>query len=110
MSQSVLRSLRQSPRKHAPAPGLFARSVRRILHEELKCHPYKSVVVQELNPRKKVCEALLGLPDDTLVFFSYKAYFHLSGSENPRELHQHPPHALRVTVWCALFRLVVHGF
>ena len=82
-------------------------------------------MVQELNPRdfiarENACEALLGLPDDTLVFFSEEAHFHLSGSvnkqnmrywspENPRELYQRPLHALRVTVWCALSRVSIIG-
>ena len=114
MRQSVLRSPRQSARKHASALGLSARSVRRILHEELQFHLYKLAMVQELNPRdfiarENACEALLGLADDTLVFFSEEAHFHLLGSvnkqnmrywspENPRELHQRPLYVLRVTI------------
>ena len=54
-------------------------------------------------------EALLGLLEDTLVFFIDEAHFHLLRSANkqnmrywsleiPRELHQRPLHALRVTV------------
>ena len=112
--QSVLRSPRRSARIHASALGLSARSVRRILHEQLNFHFYKLAMVQELNPRdffarENACETLLGLLDDTLVFFSDKAHFHLSGSvnkqnmrywspENPRELHQRPLHALRLSV------------
>ncbi|XP_057675297.1 uncharacterized protein LOC130905701 isoform X2 [Corythoichthys intestinalis] len=123
--QSVLRSPQRSARKHASALGLSARSVRRILHEDLKFHPYKLAMVQELNPRdfiarENACEVLLGLPDDTLIFFSGEAHFHLSGSvnkpnmrywcpENPRELHQRPLHALHVTVWCALSRVGIIG-
>ena len=70
--------------------------------------------------RQNACEALLGLPDDALVFFSDEAHFHLSGSvnkqnmrywssENPKELHQRPQHALRVTVWCVLSRVGIIG-
>ena len=89
--QSVLRSPRRSARKHASALGLSARSVRRILHEELKFHPYKLAVVHELNPRhfvaqENACEALLGLPDATLVFFSDEAHFHLSGTVNKQNM------------------------
>ena len=82
-------------------------------------------MVQELNPRdfivcENACEALLAWPDDTLVFFSEEAHFYLSESvnkqnmrywrpKNPRELHQRPLHALRVTVWCALSRVDIIG-
>ena len=82
-------------------------------------------IIQELNPhdfiaRENACEALLGLPDDTLVFSSDEAHFHLLGSvnkqnmrcwspENPRELHQPPLLALHVTVWCALLRVGIIG-
>ena len=123
--QSILRSPRRSARKHASALGLSARSVRRILHEELKFHPYKLVVAQELIPRdfdarEAACRALLDLPDDTLVFFSDEAHFHLSGAvnkqnmrywsaENPRELHLRPLHSQRVTVWCAISRVGIIG-
>ena len=42
--QSFLRSPRRSARKHAAALGISDRSVRRILHSDLKFHPYKCVV------------------------------------------------------------------
>ena len=72
---SVLQSPQRYARKHATAVGLSARSVRRILHEELNFHPYKFAVVQELNPRdfvaqENACEELLGMPQDALVYFS----------------------------------------
>lgn len=120
-----MRSPQRSARKHAAALGLSARSTRRILHEELKFHPYKLAVVQELNPRDFVArenasEALIGLPNDTIVFFSDEAHFHLSGyvnkqnmrywsRDNPRELHQRPLHSERVTVWCALSQVGIIG-
>lgn len=123
--RSVLQSPQRSARKHASAVGLSARTVRRILHEELKFHPYKLAVVQELNPRdfvarENACAALLGLPEDTIVFFSDEAHFHISGSvnkqnmrywspNNPRQLHQRPLHSERVTVWCALSQVGIIG-
>lgn len=118
---SVLWSRTRPARKHTAAVGLSNRSVRRILHEELKFHPYKLSVVQELNPRdfatwENACEALLCMPHDTIVFFSDEALVHLSGRvnrenmsywspNNPRQLHQRPLHSPRVTVWCALSRV-----
>ena len=81
--------------------------------------------MQELNPRdfvarKNASEALIGLPNDTIVFFSDEAHFHLSGyvnkqnmrywsRDNPRELHQRPLHSERVTVWCALSQVGIIG-
>jgi hypothetical protein len=51
--QTVRASIAQSPRcsawKHAAALGIFDRSVRRILHQELGLHPYKMMLAQELS-------------------------------------------------------------
>ena len=65
--------------------------MRQILHEELLFYPYKLDMVQELNSRdfiarENACEALLGLPDGTFVFFSDEAHFHLSGSVNKQSM------------------------
>lgn len=122
---SVLRSPQRSARKHAAALALSARSVRRILHDELKFHPYKLTMVQDLKPRdyvarRNACETLLGMPQDSLVFFSDEAHFHLSGCvnkqnmrywspHNPRILYERPLHSERVTVWCALSRVRIIG-
>ena len=46
--ESVLRSPRRSAHKHSAALSLSLRNVRRILHLDLKFHPYKLMVVQEL--------------------------------------------------------------
>ena len=82
-------------------------------------------MVQELNPRdfvarENACEALLGMPHDTLFYFSDEAHFHLSGAvnkqnmrywspDNQRQLHHRPLHSQRVTVWCALSRVGIIG-
>ncbi|GFS35834.1 DUF4817 domain-containing protein, partial [Nephila pilipes] len=47
---AVLKSPKRSACTHAVALQLSDRTVRRILHENLKFHPYKLVVVQKLNP------------------------------------------------------------
>lgn len=117
--RSILESPKRSARKHAAALALPDRTLRRILHEDLKFHPYKMVLVQELSQqdwqnRCHACELLIGnLPQDALVFFSDEAHFHISGcvnkqnmrywsGENPREIHERPLHSDRVTVWCAI--------
>jgi hypothetical protein len=124
--QAVLQSPKRSARKHASALRISDRTVRRILHQDLKFHPYKLAVVQKLNPRdfvsrQRACEAIVeNLPNNALVFFSDEAHFHLSGcvnkqnmrywsGVNPRELHEKPLHAERVTVWCALSRTGIIG-
>jgi len=53
--QTVRASIEQSPRhsarKHAAALGISDRSVRRMLHQELRMHPYKMMLAQELSER-----------------------------------------------------------
>lgn len=120
-----MHSSRRSARKHAAALGISDYTVRRILRNELKFHPYKLAVVQEFSERDFVfrqtsCEALRTLPHDALVFISDEAHFHLSGcvnkqnmrywsGANPRELHEKPLHCERVTVWCALSKVAIIG-
>lgn len=123
---SIEQSPRRSSRKHAAALRLSDRSVRRILHRDLKLHPYKIVITQELSERDfetrtTLCRELLRnvRPTDVLIF-SDEAHFHLSGTvnkqnfrywsgNNPRELHQRPLHSPKVTVWCAVFKFGVWG-
>jgi methylphosphotriester-DNA--protein-cysteine methyltransferase len=48
---SIQQSPKRSPRKHATALGISSRSLRRILHADLKLHPYKMMLAQELSKR-----------------------------------------------------------
>jgi hypothetical protein len=106
--------------------GMSERIVRRILHADLKFHPYKIMVVQELNQRYWVnrsdsCQAILqNVPANDVVLSSDEAHFYLSGcvnkqnfrywaENNPRQLHERPLHRQRVTVWCAVGELGVIG-
>jgi transposase len=119
--ESVLQSPSRSARKHAIALSISDRSVRRILHADLKFHPYKIQIVQELNEhdmekRMTCCEEILEMLDtnpDAVIITSDEAHFHLSGfvnkqnfrywaESNPQKLHQKPLHCKRVTVWCAV--------
>ncbi|GBN67020.1 hypothetical protein AVEN_86932-1 [Araneus ventricosus] len=118
---AVTQSPRRSARKQASALGLSKRSLRRISHEDLKFHPYKMMLVQEMKEcdwpnRKKCCEVVLEnvAPDDVLS--SDEAHFHLSGcvnkqnlrywaESNPRQKHERPLHSEHVTVWCAVSHL-----
>jgi hypothetical protein len=105
--------------------GMLERSVRRILHADLKFHPYKMLVVQELNQRNWVncsdsCQAILKNVPVNDVLSSDEAHFHLSGcvnkqnfrywaEKNPQQLHERPLHIHRVTVWCAVADFGVIG-
>ncbi|PNF27340.1 hypothetical protein B7P43_G02435 [Cryptotermes secundus] len=85
---SVLRSPHRSVRKVAAAVTVSRRSVQRILHE-LKFHPYKLQLVQELKPndhllRRQFCEAIMNKTDENPDFIenlwmSDEAHFHLNG-------------------------------
>ena len=58
---SIEQSLRRSARKHAAALGISDRTVRRILHADLRMHPYKMMVAQELNVTDwETCRTLWG--------------------------------------------------
>jgi hypothetical protein len=78
--QAVTPSPRLSAVKHALALGFFDRSVRRILHTDLKLHPYKIMVVQELRERdwlshQASCEAILeNVPADADVLSSDEGF------------------------------------
>jgi len=89
-------------------------------------HPYKMMVAQELRvtdweTRRTLSEDILQhVPPTPVLWCSDEAHFHLSGAvnkqnfrywaeNNPRDLHQRPLHNPRVTIWCAVSRLVVVG-
>ena len=51
---SIQQSPKRSARKHAMALGISSRSLRRILHADLKLRPYKMMLAQELSERDHV--------------------------------------------------------
>jgi hypothetical protein len=51
VSHAFQRSPQRSARRHSVALHLSPRTVRRILQEDLKFHPFKIKVVQQLVPR-----------------------------------------------------------
>lgn len=124
--EAVERSPSRSALKHAAALRLSDRSVRRILHADLKFHPYKMMIAQELSERdwenRRACsnDILQNVPQNDLLITTDEAHFHLSGCvnkqnfrywapENPRQLHERPLHSPRVTVWCAVGSFGVWG-
>lgn len=124
---SVLQSPRRSTRRRAATLGLSRRSLQRILHSELKFHPYKIMITQKLyerdyEQRRRFCERMLDVlhSEDVVLIMSDEAHFHLDGyvnkqncrywaAENPRQLHQKPLHSTKVTVWCGISKLGIVG-
>lgn len=126
--QTVIQSPQRSVRKRAAAVRMSSRTLRRILHKDLNFHPYKLMVVQQLNEgdfaqRQLFAERMQMIfadENEPVIMMSDEAHFYLCGSvnkqncrywaaENPRELHQRPLHSEKVSVWCAVSRLGVIG-
>jgi hypothetical protein len=123
---SAKQSPRRSARKHADALRLSDRSVRRILHRDLKMYHYITAIAQELSERDcetrtTLCRELFqNVPRTAVLLFTDEAHFHLSSTvnkqnvrywanNNPQELHQRPPHSSKVTMWYAIFEFGVWG-
>ena len=71
---SIQKSPRRSARRHAAAVRLSDRSVRRILHRDLRMLPYKIAIAQKLKGgyfenRTKLCRDLLNVRVTDVVFF-----------------------------------------
>ncbi|GBO06754.1 hypothetical protein AVEN_202695-1 [Araneus ventricosus] len=86
--QAVHRSPQCSVHRHATPIGISDRCIRRILHLDLKFHPYKMMVVQEIKDRvwanrRASSEAILqNVPRDVILLSGDEADFHLSGCVN----------------------------
>ena len=115
---SIQQSLKCSTRKHAMALGISSWSLRRILHADLKLHPYKMMLAQEISERDHAncraisAEILEQVPAAAVLLNSDEAHFHLSGAvnkqnfrywvkRNPRELQERPLHSLHITLVCS---------
>ena len=81
-------SPRHSARKHVTALSMSNRFLRRILHEDIKFHPYKMMIVQELMPPdfqnrvNRAQEMKNRILLRSTFFSSDEAHFHLSGAVN----------------------------
>jgi len=121
--ESVNLSVHDNPnlsiRKRASALNVHRSTVHRILHKDLKMHPYKIQLVQELKPQDAnqrldfVNLAIERFSTFTNILFSDEAHFHLNGNvnkqncrywsaTNPKRKHQKPLHSPKVTVWAAM--------
>jgi len=123
---SILQSSRRSALKYAVALGMSNTSVRRILHQDLKFHPYEMKVAHELTERdwesrRELCANILQtVHRDAILMCSEEAYFHLNScvnkqnfrywsESNPQQVHERSLHSARVTVWCAIAEFGVVG-
>lgn len=119
VGSSVIRNPGQSTRKRSAELSVSRTTLRRILKEDLKLHPYKLQLVQDLKPndhnlRRDFVETMFErFRSFNNILFSDEAHFHLNGhvnkqnsrywaSENPRFKHQKPLHSPKVTVWAAI--------
>ena len=126
--EAITRSPWRSARRHFTELGISQSTMQRILHKDLVFQPYKIMTVQQLNPgnyqqRLSFCQTMLDMFEENenlTLIMSDEAHFHLNGtvnkqnfrywaSENPRELHQRPPHTPKVTVWCGMGKCGIFG-
>ena len=107
--RAVTTSPQRSAAKHAFTLGVSDHSVWRILHLNLKFHPYKIMMVQELqecdwHDRQAACEKMLANVPPGCLLCSDEAHFHLLGfvnkqnfrywaEENPRQHYERPLHS-----------------
>lgn len=125
---ATLASPKRSLRKRAANLGISPSTVRNILIKDLKFHPYKLSVCQQLNPddyrqRLQFCQRMMAILEENenaVLLMSDEAHFHLDGSvnkhncrfwcsDNPQILQERPLHSARVTVWCAVGEVGVIG-
>ncbi|XP_076047220.1 uncharacterized protein LOC143028735 [Oratosquilla oratoria] len=127
--QDVRDHLEQSPRmstrRLSQQVGISRRSVRRIIHSDLKLFPYKVQILQAQTQENKTERYEFGqtiserIENDPLLF-SDEAHFHLSGhvnkqnsrfwaSEQPHEHVEKPLSVEKTTVWCALGKNGIFG-
>lgn len=121
--ERVRASVREQPslstRKRSSVLNVPRTSLNRILHKDLRLHPYKIQIVQALMPQDPgtrlqfANEMIEKFTSYANIFFSDEAHFHLNGDvnrqncrywsdTNPKLKHQKPLHSPKVTVWAAL--------
>ena len=102
---AMLCTLRGSVRRQTLALLWNKRSIRRILHKDLRYHPYQTHVAQELGENNiNIVNTLLMSDEAHFLVSGYvnKQNCHFWAQNNPHEHHQCPLHSARVTVWCAV--------
>lgn len=128
--QAIQNSPSRSARLHAKNLNLSDRTLRRILHEDLNCHPFKILYTQQLLPADHAARATFSelmlqkiesqeIPLGSILITD-EAHFYLHGDvnkqnvrywsdENPRLINEEPLHSPKVTVWMGIAEWGVIG-
>jgi len=85
--------------RHAAELNISRESVRRILQRDLRFHPYKIMVVQELKARDYVqredfavrMQVVFDEEENPIILMSDKAHFHLNSTVNKQNCHYWSP-------------------
>ena len=97
--KAVARSPTRSARRHAVKLGMSESTVRRILHKDLRFHPYKMMILKMLNEgdyqqRLAFTQLMLEIIEehgDAIITMSDEAHFHLNGSVNTQNFQYWAP-------------------
>lgn len=121
---NVLVSPQKSVRRRSQELGIPVSSMQRILKKDLRVHPYKIQLTQELKTidhgkRREFVNWFLEMErNDTNfhrdIIFSDEAHFHMNGYvnkqncrywglDNPQQIEEREMHPQRVTVWCGFW-------
>ena len=88
--QALVWSPSRSAKRHGVELNISRESVRRILQSDLRFHPYKIMVVQELKARDYVqredfavrMQVVFEEEETPIILMSDEAHFHLNGTVN----------------------------
>ncbi|PNF41811.1 hypothetical protein B7P43_G02047 [Cryptotermes secundus] len=119
--EALIRSPRRSARRHATELRAHREAVKRILQNDLRLHPYKKQIFQQLKVRDYAqredfavrTQLIFEGNENALVIMSDETHFHLNGtvnkqnlrywaSKNPRHIHQRSFHSQGATVGCVV--------
>ena len=115
--ESLIRSPERAARRHAIELGLSRESVKIILQKDLRFHPYKMIVVQQVNLTRTtggLCCAnarYLGRQccnhneRRSPFFFEWhrsRQDLRYWALDNPSKIHKRPLHSTCITMWCAV--------
>ncbi len=126
----IIKSPGRSAKKQLDSLKISNSRVRRILHKDLGFHPYKIVIMQQLQPKDHEARKLFStvmlqkirsgtIPLNSIII-SDEAHFHSTGSVNkqncrywlpgnPEIIHEKPLHLPKVTIWAGVAEIRIIG-